>query len=66
LTSAALPYENDLMGYHLRQYEAAKTAQSLEGEAFSQMCLDCVFSPGTLALNFYPDSVLIPSDSNFC
>ncbi|KAJ7671235.1 hypothetical protein B0H14DRAFT_2657379 [Mycena olivaceomarginata] len=45
LTSAALPYENDPIGYHSRQCEAAKTAQSLEGEAFSQMCLDYLPAP---------------------
>ncbi|KAJ7348640.1 hypothetical protein DFH08DRAFT_808365 [Mycena albidolilacea] len=47
LTSAALLYENDPIGYHLRQCEAAKTAQSLEGEAFSQMCLDYLSAPAT-------------------
>jgi hypothetical protein len=46
--------------------EAAKAAQSLEGEVFLQMCLDYLSALGMLALNFYPDSVLIPSYSNFC
>ncbi|KAJ7870250.1 hypothetical protein B0H13DRAFT_1896250, partial [Mycena leptocephala] len=47
LTSAALPYGNDPIGYHSRQHEAAKTAQSLKGEAFSQMCLDYLLAPAT-------------------
>jgi hypothetical protein len=46
----ALSYENDPIGYHLRHHEAAKRAQSLEGEAFSQICLDYLSALGMLAL----------------
>ncbi|KAF7377412.1 hypothetical protein MSAN_00162800 [Mycena sanguinolenta] len=47
LTSPALPLENDPIGYHSRQREAAKTAQSFEAEAFAQMCLDYLSAPAT-------------------
>ncbi|KAJ7805863.1 hypothetical protein B0H14DRAFT_2382340, partial [Mycena olivaceomarginata] len=47
LTSAALPLENDPIGYHSRQHEAAKTGQSPEAEAFAQMCLDYLSAPAT-------------------
>ncbi|KAJ7758884.1 hypothetical protein B0H14DRAFT_2404308 [Mycena olivaceomarginata] len=47
LTSAALPLENDPIGYHLRQHKAAKTGQSPEAEAFAQMCLDYLSAPAT-------------------
>ncbi|KAJ7086543.1 hypothetical protein C8R44DRAFT_650830, partial [Mycena epipterygia] len=47
LTSPALPLENDPIGYHSRQREAAKTGQSPEAEAFAQMCLDYLSAPAT-------------------
>ncbi|KAF8160439.1 hypothetical protein K438DRAFT_1532019, partial [Mycena galopus ATCC 62051] len=47
LASPALPYENDPIGHHSRQREAAKAGQNLEGEAFVQMCLDYLSAPPT-------------------
>ncbi|KAJ7823330.1 hypothetical protein B0H14DRAFT_2370218, partial [Mycena olivaceomarginata] len=47
LASPALPYENDPIGHHSRQREAAKAGQNLEGEAFAQMCLDYLSAPAT-------------------
>ncbi|KAJ7820522.1 hypothetical protein B0H14DRAFT_2599911 [Mycena olivaceomarginata] len=48
LTSAALPYENDPIGHHSRQREAAKTAQSLEATSVDVERLFS-FSGGTVS-----------------
>ncbi|KAJ7730732.1 hypothetical protein B0H16DRAFT_1329794, partial [Mycena metata] len=52
LTSPALPYEHDPIGYHSRQRKAAKTGQSPEAEAFAQMCLDYLSAPGMIHFLF--------------
>jgi hypothetical protein len=64
-TSPALPLENDPIGYHSRQREAAKTGQSPEAEAFAQMCLDYLSAPGIIHLHL-EFLILIPFYSNLC
>lgn len=48
LASPALPYENDPIGYHSKQREAAKAGKNWEAEAFAQMCLDYLSAPGKI------------------
>jgi hypothetical protein len=65
LISPTLPYENDPIGHHSRQREAAKAGQNLEGEAFAQMCLDYLSAPGKIMSSLSCFSLILLY-SNLC